>query len=167
MDVPQPVLLLVVPADWSSVPEGVTELRRCLGEDYGGRLTLRMARAPLRSPHRALLRAVAQGRAAPRATGPDPAHRGRVLQLGVAGAGGSGLMCGRADDHFGPRNWRTLGELFGPLGWEPGFKRDEVRPTDQLRFVRRITWRLRGAVWTLGPDPCPDVAGGSQALRHL
>ena len=50
MTVPQPVLLLVVPAEWEAVPEGVTELRRCLGEDYGGVLTLRMARTPLRSP---------------------------------------------------------------------------------------------------------------------
>lgn len=50
MTVPQPVLLLVVPADWSAVPEGLTALRRCLGEDYGGRLLLRMARTPLRSP---------------------------------------------------------------------------------------------------------------------
>ncbi|GGO33777.1 SOS response-associated peptidase [Deinococcus humi] len=46
-------------------------------------------------------------------------------------------MCGRADDHFGPRAWGTLGELFGPLGWEPQIRRDEVRPTDPLRFVRR------------------------------
>jgi len=44
------MLLLVVPADWEAVPEGVTELRRCLGEDYGGRLLLKMARTPLRSP---------------------------------------------------------------------------------------------------------------------
>ena len=50
MDVPQPVLLLVVPAGWETVPQGVTELRRCLGEDYSGVLTLRMARTPLRSP---------------------------------------------------------------------------------------------------------------------
>ncbi|QLG12162.1 SOS response-associated peptidase [Deinococcus sp. D7000] len=46
-------------------------------------------------------------------------------------------MCGRADDHFGPRAWGTLGELFGPLRWEPQIRRDEVRPTDPLRFVRR------------------------------
>ncbi|MFC6667838.1 hypothetical protein ACFP9V_22390 [Deinococcus radiopugnans] len=49
MDVPQPVLLLVVPAEWEAVPEGVTELRRCLGEDYGGVLTLRSPHA-LHSP---------------------------------------------------------------------------------------------------------------------
>ncbi|GGO37961.1 putative SOS response-associated peptidase YedK [Deinococcus humi] len=30
-----------------------------------------------------------------------------------------------------------MSELFGPLGWEPEHSRDEVRPTDQLRFVRR------------------------------
>ena len=50
MDVPQPVLLLVVPADWDAIPGGVTKIRRCLGEDYGGRLLLRMASTPLRSP---------------------------------------------------------------------------------------------------------------------
>ncbi|GGO33782.1 hypothetical protein [Deinococcus humi] len=50
MDVPQPVLLLVVPADWEADPKGVTELRRCLGEDHSGRLMLRMATTPLRSP---------------------------------------------------------------------------------------------------------------------
>ena len=50
MDVPQPVLLLMVPADWEAIPEAVTEIRRCLGEDYGGRLHLRMASTPLRSP---------------------------------------------------------------------------------------------------------------------
>lgn len=50
MDVLQPVLLVVVPADWEAVPEGLTELRRCLGEEYGGRLVLRMASTPLRSP---------------------------------------------------------------------------------------------------------------------
>lgn len=46
-------------------------------------------------------------------------------------------MCGRADDRFGPPAWGTLGELFGPLGWEQDVSRDEVRPTDPLRFVRR------------------------------
>ncbi len=50
MTVPQPVLLLVVPTDWAARPAGVTELRRCLGEDHGGRLLLRMATTPLRSP---------------------------------------------------------------------------------------------------------------------
>lgn len=50
MDEPRPVLMLLVPADWDAVPEGLTELRRCLGEEYGGRLLLRMARIPLRSP---------------------------------------------------------------------------------------------------------------------
>ena len=50
MDVPQPVLLVVVPADWDAIPEGLSELRRCLGEEYGGRLVMRMARTPLRSP---------------------------------------------------------------------------------------------------------------------
>ena len=50
MNVPQPVLLLVVPADWDAIAEAVTEIRRCLGEDYGGRLLLRMASTPLRSP---------------------------------------------------------------------------------------------------------------------
>ncbi|GGO28685.1 hypothetical protein [Deinococcus humi] len=50
MDVPQPVLLVVLPAGWETRPEGVAELRRCLGENHGGRLTLRMATTPLRSP---------------------------------------------------------------------------------------------------------------------
>lgn len=50
MHVPQPVLLVVVPADWDVIPDGLTELRRCLGEDYGGRLLLKMASTPLRSP---------------------------------------------------------------------------------------------------------------------
>ncbi|GGO41785.1 hypothetical protein [Deinococcus humi] len=50
MNAAQPMLLLVVPADWEAVPEGVTELRRCLGDDYNGRLLLKMARTPLRSP---------------------------------------------------------------------------------------------------------------------
>ena len=68
-------------------------------------------------------------------------------------------MCGRADDHFGPPAWGTLGELFGPLGWESDFSREEVRPTDQLRFVRRAAggfdaphgrwgWCLRACRWT-------------------
>ena len=46
----RPVLLLLVPADWEAVPEGLTELRRCLAEDYGASLMLRMASRPLRSP---------------------------------------------------------------------------------------------------------------------
>lgn len=50
MGVLRPVLLLMVLADWEARPESVTELRRRLDEHYGGRLTLRMATAPLRSP---------------------------------------------------------------------------------------------------------------------
>ncbi|WP_295822392.1 hypothetical protein [uncultured Deinococcus sp.] len=50
MDAPRPVLLLLVPADWDAVPEALTELRRCLGEDYGAGLMLRQASVPLRSP---------------------------------------------------------------------------------------------------------------------
>ncbi|THF88376.1 SOS response-associated peptidase [Deinococcus sp. KSM4-11] len=46
-------------------------------------------------------------------------------------------MCGRADDNFGPIGWQTLSELFGPLRWSMEFMRDEVRPTHQLKFVRR------------------------------
>lgn len=50
MDEPRPVLMLLVPADWDAVPEGLTELRRCLAEDYGASLLLRMSSWPLRSP---------------------------------------------------------------------------------------------------------------------
>lgn len=50
MDEPRPVLLLLVPADWDAVPEGLTELRRCLGEDYGASLMLRQSTVPMRSP---------------------------------------------------------------------------------------------------------------------
>lgn len=46
-------------------------------------------------------------------------------------------MCGRADDNFGPAGWEVLTHLFGPLGWEMESLRDEVRPTDPIRFVRR------------------------------
>lgn len=46
-------------------------------------------------------------------------------------------MCGRADDNFGPLGWRRLGELFGPLGWALESMRDEIRPTDPIKFVRR------------------------------
>ncbi|THF84371.1 hypothetical protein E7T09_20415 [Deinococcus sp. KSM4-11] len=50
MDEARPVLLLLVPADWDVVPAALTELRRCLGEDYGASLLLRMSSVPLRSP---------------------------------------------------------------------------------------------------------------------
>ncbi len=46
----RPGLLLIMPADWEAVPEGLTELRRCLAEDYGASLLLRMSTAPMRSP---------------------------------------------------------------------------------------------------------------------
>ncbi|MFC3833396.1 SOS response-associated peptidase [Deinococcus rufus] len=46
-------------------------------------------------------------------------------------------MCGRADDHFGPLGWQVLNGLFGYQGWELESMRDEVRPTDPIRFVRR------------------------------
>ena len=46
-------------------------------------------------------------------------------------------MCGRADDNFGPLGWATLNDLFGRQGWEVEFRRDEIRPTDPIRFVRR------------------------------
>lgn len=46
-------------------------------------------------------------------------------------------MCGRADDGFGPAGWEVLTQVFGDLGWAMASKRDEVRPTDLLRFVRR------------------------------
>lgn len=49
-DLLRPVLLVIVPADWDAVPEGVAELRRCLADDYGASLMLRQATAPLSSP---------------------------------------------------------------------------------------------------------------------
>lgn len=45
-----PVLLVIVPADWDAVPEGITELRRCLADEYGAPLMFRMASTPLSSP---------------------------------------------------------------------------------------------------------------------
>ncbi len=125
------MLLLVVPADWGAKPEGVTELRRRLGEDHGGRQMLRMTRTPLQvpRPHSCGL----WGRAELRLARPDPAHRGRLLQRDVAGAEGGGLGGGWTGDRLG---W-TLGKLLRPLGGEPQAWRDEVRPTDQLHFMRR------------------------------
>ncbi|GGK91229.1 hypothetical protein [Deinococcus radiotolerans] len=49
-DLLRPVLLVIVPADWDAVPEGVAELRRCLADEYGASLMLRQATAPLSSP---------------------------------------------------------------------------------------------------------------------
>ncbi|GGO37958.1 hypothetical protein [Deinococcus humi] len=68
MDLPRPLPLLVVPADWEAVPEDVTDLRRCLCENYGGRLVLKMESAPPALPAGPLLRAVGPIRAAPRPT---------------------------------------------------------------------------------------------------
>lgn len=42
------MLLLVVPTNWTARLEGFTELRRCPGENHGGRLMLRMTSTPLR-----------------------------------------------------------------------------------------------------------------------
>lgn len=47
MDEPRPLLTLVVPADRDAVLEGLAELTRCLAEDYGASLYLRMASSPL------------------------------------------------------------------------------------------------------------------------
>ena len=49
-DLLRPVLLVIVPADWNAVPEGIAELRRCLSDEYGASLMLRQATAPLSSP---------------------------------------------------------------------------------------------------------------------
>ncbi|GGB62514.1 hypothetical protein [Deinococcus soli (ex Cha et al. 2016)] len=49
-DLLRPVLLVIVPADWDPVSEGVAELRRCLADEYGASLMLRQAIAPLSSP---------------------------------------------------------------------------------------------------------------------
>ena len=49
-DLLRPVLLVIVPADWDAVPEGIAELRRCLADEYGASLMLRQATAPLASP---------------------------------------------------------------------------------------------------------------------
>lgn len=40
MDVPRPVLMLVVPRGWGLVSEALKKLRRCLGKDYGASLHL-------------------------------------------------------------------------------------------------------------------------------
>lgn len=50
MSEPRPLLLVLIPADWEAIPEGLAELRRCLAEDYGATLLLRPSRASLRSP---------------------------------------------------------------------------------------------------------------------
>lgn len=50
MNEPRPSLLLLVPADWEAIHDGLAELRRCLAEDYGAALLLRLSTAPMRSP---------------------------------------------------------------------------------------------------------------------
>lgn len=45
-----PCLMLLVPADWVAIPEGLTELRRVLGNKYGATLDLRTATAPMSAP---------------------------------------------------------------------------------------------------------------------
>ncbi|GHF31155.1 hypothetical protein HNQ07_000623 [Deinococcus metalli] len=50
MDVPRPVLMLVVPPDWDPVPDALADLRRCLSDDYGAVLMLRQGTRPMRSP---------------------------------------------------------------------------------------------------------------------
>ncbi len=42
--------MLVVPPDWEAIPEGLTELKRCLAEEYGASLLLRPSSVPMRSP---------------------------------------------------------------------------------------------------------------------
>ncbi|PIG95960.1 MULTISPECIES: hypothetical protein [Deinococcus] len=45
-----PVLLVIVPPDWEADPAALAELRRCLADDYGARLSLRQGAVPMRSP---------------------------------------------------------------------------------------------------------------------
>ncbi|MFC4426187.1 hypothetical protein [Deinococcus navajonensis] len=47
---PGPSLLVIVPGDWDVVPEGLTELKRYLSDEYAATLLVRTTVAPLRSP---------------------------------------------------------------------------------------------------------------------
>lgn len=63
-------------------------------------------------------------------------------------------MCGRADDDFGPVGWDTLDWLFGLRRRRPHRpRRAEVRPTDQLMFMRRAGqgWDAPDGRWGLVP----------------
>lgn len=44
-----PVLPVIVPPDWEADPAALAELRRCLADDYGARLSLRQCSVPMRS----------------------------------------------------------------------------------------------------------------------
>ncbi|MVN89142.1 hypothetical protein GO986_20600 [Deinococcus sp. HMF7620] len=45
-----PVLLVIVPPDWEADPPALAELKRCLADEYGARLHLRQAQAPMKAP---------------------------------------------------------------------------------------------------------------------
>jgi len=45
-----PVLLVIVPPDWEADPAALAELRRCLSDEFGARLTLRQGTVPMREP---------------------------------------------------------------------------------------------------------------------
>ncbi|GGL12824.1 hypothetical protein [Deinococcus radiotolerans] len=46
----QPVLLVIVPPDWEADPAALAELRRCLADEFGARLSLRQGTVPMRGP---------------------------------------------------------------------------------------------------------------------
>lgn len=46
----QPVLLVIVPPDWEADPAALAELRRCLADEFGARLSLRQGTVPMREP---------------------------------------------------------------------------------------------------------------------
>ncbi|MFC4424866.1 hypothetical protein [Deinococcus navajonensis] len=50
MHATRPSLLVIVPPDWDTVPDGLAELKRYLSDEYGAVLLLRSATAPMRSP---------------------------------------------------------------------------------------------------------------------
>lgn len=62
-------------------------------------------------------------------------------------------MCGLADDNLGPACWDVITRLFGPLDWGGHPRRDEVRPTDQLQFVRHTEEGYSAATGRLGLVP--------------
>lgn len=76
-----------------------------------------------------------------------------MLRDMIAGATYHTAMCGRADDNFGPAGWDVLTRLSGSQRWELEPMRNEVRPTDPLRFVRRNGrgWDAQYGRWGLIP----------------
>lgn len=47
---PEPVLLVIVPPEWEADPAALAELRRCLSDEFGARLTLRAGTVPMHAP---------------------------------------------------------------------------------------------------------------------